>query len=132
MRFPASNTRAKRNVAARDGAHMSADANVATRTSASEGASPAQGQTTPVITPKVAARLGVLHSRLRLDTGQVVLAMLNLARSRHHVIADLQHRDNTETNAQSPFPRSAGRRAFGAEITVMLRNPRAASAQFIR
>ena len=47
------------------------------------GAAPAQ------MSPEMRARIGELRNRVRLNLGQVVLAMMNLPRYRHQALADL-------------------------------------------
>jgi cytolysin-activating lysine-acyltransferase len=49
------------------------------------GAAPAQ------ITPEMRARIAELRSRVQLNTGQIVLAMMNLPRYRHQTLGDLTH-----------------------------------------
>lgn len=49
------------------------------------GAAPAQ------VTPEMRARIDELRNRVQLNTGQVVLAMMNLARYRNQTLGDLTH-----------------------------------------
>jgi hemolysin-activating ACP:hemolysin acyltransferase len=49
------------------------------------GAAPAQ------ITPEMRARIAELRNRVQLNTGQIVLAMMNLPRYRHQTLGDLTH-----------------------------------------
>jgi len=43
------------------------------------------------ITPEMRAKIGELRNRVRLNLGQVVLAMMNLPRYRHQTLGDLTH-----------------------------------------
>jgi hemolysin-activating ACP:hemolysin acyltransferase len=43
------------------------------------------------ISPEMRARIAELRSRVQLNTGQVVLAMMNLPRYRHQTLGDLTH-----------------------------------------
>src|SRR2546430_1362311 len=43
------------------------------------------------ISPDMRARIAELRSRVQLNTGQVVLAMMNLPRYRHQTLGDLTH-----------------------------------------
>jgi hemolysin-activating ACP:hemolysin acyltransferase len=45
----------------------------------------------PALTPEMRARIAELRTRVRLNLGQVVLAMMNLPRYRHQALADLTH-----------------------------------------
>src|SRR5712675_231950 len=49
------------------------------------GKAPAQ------VTPEMRARIAELRNRVQLNTGQVVLAMMNLPRYRHQTLGDLTH-----------------------------------------
>src|SRR5258708_16719638 len=43
------------------------------------------------ISPEMRARIAELRNRVQLNTGQVVLAMMNLPRYRHQTLGDLTH-----------------------------------------
>ena len=49
------------------------------------------GEAPVQISPEMRARIAELRSRVQLNTGQVVLAMMNLPRYRHQTLGDLTH-----------------------------------------
>ena len=42
-------------------------------------------------TPEMAAKIGELRTKIQLSVGQIVLAIMNLPRYKHHALADLSH-----------------------------------------
>src|SRR6267378_1853174 len=62
-----------------------ADAPRVPQPQAPTGEAPAQ------ISPEMRLRIAELRSRVQLNTGQVVLAMMNLPRYRHQTLGDLTH-----------------------------------------
>ena len=54
-------------------------------------AGPAIEAGAPVLSPEMMARVDALRSSIQLSVGQIVLAVMNLARYRHQTIGDLTH-----------------------------------------
>ena len=54
-------------------------------------AEPANGTAPPPLSPEMIARVDALRANIQLSVGQIVLAVINLARYRHQTIADLSH-----------------------------------------
>ena len=52
---------------------------------------PPTGEAPAQISPEMRARIAELRNRVQLNTGQVVLAMMNLPRYRHQTLGDLTH-----------------------------------------
>ena len=59
-----------------------------------DGSAPEQAAlapATPPLSPEMVARIGELRTKIQLSVGQIVLAVMNLARYRHQSLADLAH-----------------------------------------